>query len=73
MFKNPPSRLTKEKEKEMLNLAKQICSGENPEIGFKSELNSNSDFAYFHGFKGETGYIDVLTKECVNYYKSKQK
>jgi hypothetical protein len=65
--------LTKEREKEMFNLAMQISFGEDPEINFKSELNSNSDFAYFHGFKGEAGYIEPLTKDCLKYYKSKQK
>ena len=73
MFKNPPSKLTKERETEMLNRAKEICAGEDPVINFKKELSTNSDFAYFHGFKGESGYIDSLTKECVTFYKSKQK
>ena len=73
MFKNPPSILTKENEKEMFNLAMKIVAGDCPEEHFKNELKTNPDFAYFHGYKGESGYIQPLTVECIKYYKSKKK
>ena len=73
MFKNPPSILTKERQKEMFDLAMKIVASDSPEEKFKKELQTNSDFAYFHGYKGESGYIEHLTTECIKYYKSKKK
>lgn len=73
MFKNPPSILTKERQKEMFDVAMKIVAGNSPEANFKKELRTNPDFAYFHGYKGESGYIEPLTTECIKYYKSKQK